>query len=161
MFNPLSLYASLPDGAKRAVEQTPFAAGTVLVISTYISGVWMSTRACEGLRNADQKQVTELVAERDLYRSIALKGIASTEDLARASIQKIEAVSPDKETRKAAGPVPVVMRTQPVTQSEKAAVEKPSTATDPKTLQIRQDNAIKVVAKTAPANATIQPVKKD
>ena len=163
MGNPLSgalnVFSGLPDAIK--------AGGPVAVILAFAlfagyQGWWGFWGADTTLQGQFAHQCDDLRTERDLYRGIALKGVVSTEELAKASIQKIEAVSPDRATRKAAGhPAPVAMRTQPVTQSEKVAVEKPPQATDPKTLAIRQDNAITVVRKTVPANASIQPAKKN
>ncbi len=157
MFELLSkFYGGLPEGAK----QVPAAAMLMVAITTYISGTWISGKGCQALRDADQGTVTELRSELAskteealLYRNTLLKGIVSTEDTAKKAIATIEQTAPSTKPATAR----VVVKTLPISATEKAAVEKPPQATDPATLERRQSTAIDVVKKVVP---TVQSVKK-
>src|SRR5258708_28484633 len=74
-------YSSLPEGAKQA----PAVALLLIAVTSYVSGKWMSSSACQSLRDADQKETGELRRERDEYKKIAFNSVGFLTERAQES----------------------------------------------------------------------------
>jgi hypothetical protein len=147
-------YSKVPEWGK----QIPAAGLLVIAVTTYMSGRWMSTNACNALRDADQKETIELRDERNRYRDIAFNSVGFLTERAQQSAKVNEEVTTP---RAKASPSPVVATVRlpvtPLTQREKDAIQKPKDA-EPATLSRSLEASKKVLEKTNLTNA--QPVKK-
>lgn len=155
MFNKLiELYGQLPEGAK----QIPAAILLMTAITTYVGGKWMSGAACQALRDADQKETTELRKERDEYKAIAFESVRFLNERAKQSVKiNDQATATDTESERKPEPTVATVKVPitPVTKTEKQEIEKQPQDAQPKTLE-RSLNASKtVLEKNDINNATV------
>ncbi|SRR6266852_1258761 len=143
-------YSKLPEGAK----QVPAIGLLIVCVTTYISGQWMSSRACQALRDADQKETSELRTERDEYKKIAFNSVGFLAERAQQSAKlNEEATKPVPNAKPKPTVATVKVPVTPVTSQEKKDIEKPTDA-QPATLEKKLDASTKVLKKTDISNAT-------
>lgn len=155
MFEALAkLYGQLPEGAK----QIPAATLLVIAITGYTGGKWMSSAACQALRDADQKETNELRKERDEYKTIAFNSVQFLQARANQSAKINEKATAPEPNKPVVATVKVPVK--PVTTKEKQEVASKLPDAQPDTLQRSLDVSKKVLEKSDISNAKVEETKK-
>lgn len=127
-----SLWGNLPAGVKEGAKQVPALTLLTIALTTYVNGRWLSTAACQALRDADQKETSELRASREEFKKIAYNCTGIVVERAQQSVAVNEKASEKAKTeRKVVATVKIPVT--PLTSQEKADVAKPVDA-EPATL---------------------------
>ena len=144
-----SIWDKLPQGVKEGAKQTPAVLLLTTAITTYVGGKWMSSSACQALRDADARETKELRTSRDEFKIIAYNCTGIVVERAQQTAKVNEAVNPVP-ARPEASPsskiATVKVPLAPLTTEERN-IEKPKNA-EADTLQRSLDVSTSVLKKT-------------